>query len=55
MDTINESIEKYHKAIILSLGAVLVFMATSCIFHDLIPICHKIFGCDHKVHVTSSQ
>jgi hypothetical protein len=55
MQAINESIETYHRFIILSLGFVIVFMAASCIFHDLIPICHGIFGCDHNLHVTGSH
>ena len=55
MATISESIERNHKTIISSLLFVVFFMATSCIIHDIIPICHKIFGCDHKVHVTGSN
>ena len=55
MASISKSIERNHKAIISSLLFVVLFMATSCIVHDVIPICHKIFGCDHKVHVTGSN
>jgi hypothetical protein len=51
MYAINQTIEKNHRSIIISLSTVIVFMATSCLFNDLIPICHEIFGCDHKVHV----
>jgi hypothetical protein len=46
---------KYHKFIIVSLGLVIVFMATSCIFHDSITICHEIFGCDHKLHIAMAH
>lgn len=52
METISESIERNHKTIISSLLLVVFFMAASCVFHNVIPICHKIFGCDHKMHVT---
>jgi len=55
MASISESIEKNHKTIISSLIFVVLFMAASCVFHDIIPICHKIFGCDHKVHITKSN
>ena len=55
MDTINESIKKRHRSIIFSLIFVIVFFAASCTFHDIIPICHYVFGCDHKVHVTGSH
>jgi hypothetical protein len=23
---------------------------TACLFHDVIPICHYLFGCDHAMH-----
>jgi hypothetical protein len=52
MSTLNESIESNHQLLILSLILVIVFMATSCVFHDVIPICHTIFGCDHQLHLT---
>ena len=55
MGTISNSIERNHKAIISSLVVVVLFMVTSCVIHDIIPICHKIFGCDHKVHLTGSK
>jgi hypothetical protein len=55
MAPISESIERNHKTIISSLVFAVLFMATSCIVHDVIPICHKIFGCDHKVHVMKSN
>jgi hypothetical protein len=55
MGTISDSIERNHKIIISSLLFVVFFMVTSCVIHDIIPICHKIFGCDHKVHLTRSN
>ena len=55
MGTISDSIENNHKRIISSLILVIFFMATSCVFHNVIPICHKIFGCDHKMHETTSH
>jgi hypothetical protein len=54
MNTFNQSIEKYHKQILLSLMFLVVFFAASCTFHDLIPICHYLFGCDHNMHITGS-
>jgi hypothetical protein len=47
-------IEKHHKLIILSLSLIILVMVTSCIFHDVIPICHYLFGCDHGMHAVSS-
>jgi hypothetical protein len=51
MATVNESIETYHRPIIFSLAFVIVFFAASCTFHDVVPICHYLFGCDHGLHV----
>jgi hypothetical protein len=55
MSTLNKSIESHHRVIILSLILVILFMATSCVFHDVIPICHAIFGCDHQLHLTLTR
>jgi hypothetical protein len=27
-----------------------LFFAAACTFHDVIPICHYLFGCDHGMH-----
>jgi hypothetical protein len=54
MSSINEAIANYHRLIILALIVVVFFMATSCVFHNIIPICHEIFGCDHKMHMTGT-
>ena len=51
MVTINVWIDKYNRTIIFSLAFVVVFFATSCTFHDIIPVCHYLFGCDHHLHV----
>jgi hypothetical protein len=53
MNAINQAMEKHHRSIIYSLLFVIVFFAASCTFHDIIPVCHYIFGCDHQMHVAS--
>ena len=50
MTTFAQSVERHHQFIILSLGAIIVFFLASCTFHDVLPICHYLFGCDHAVH-----
>lgn len=50
MITINVLMERHHRAIIFSLASVVVFFAVACTFHDLIPVCHYLFGCDHNLH-----
>lgn len=52
MDTVSASLEKYHRSIIFSLVIVVLFFSASCTFHDIIPICHYVFGCDHLLHAT---
>ena len=52
MHTINTWIDQHYRSIIYSLGFVLLFFAASCTFHDVIPICHYIFGCDHLMHLS---
>jgi hypothetical protein len=49
------SIEKHHKGIIASLAAIILFFLFSCTFHDIIPICHYLFGCDHMVHAVAAM
>jgi hypothetical protein len=53
MNTYNQMLEKHHRGIIYSLLFVVVFFATACTFHDVIPICHYLFGCDHQVHTVA--
>jgi hypothetical protein len=50
MDTANALMEKHHRTIIYSLAFVVVFFAAACTFHDVIPVCHYLFGCDHHLH-----
>lgn len=50
MDTFNTSLEKHHRPIIFFLTFVVLFFSASCTFHDIIPICHYVFGCDHHLH-----
>ncbi len=51
MTAINESLETHHRPIIFSLTFVILFFAASCTFHDIIPVCHYLFGCDHALHL----
>lgn len=53
MGTINVFMETYHRGIIFTLAFVVVFFATACTLHDVIPVCHYLFGCDHLMHVGS--
>ena len=32
------------------LAAAVLFFLAACLLHDLIPICHWLFRCDHRMH-----
>jgi hypothetical protein len=51
MNTVFSVMEKYNKIIIFSLVGVIALFLFACTFHDVLPICHYIFGCDHMVHL----
>jgi hypothetical protein len=50
MATLNDTLEKHHQAIIFSLLSVIALFLAACSLHDIIPICHYVFGCDHSFH-----
>jgi hypothetical protein len=32
------------------LATMVLFFLAACLLHDVIPICHWLFGCDHRMH-----
>jgi len=52
MHTLNAWIDQYYRSIIFSLAFVVFFFATACTFHNVIPVCHYFFGCDHLMHLS---
>lgn len=50
MSALSASIEMHHQKIIAGLTFVIVFFVAACTFHDFIPVCHYLFGCDHALH-----
>ena len=50
MSALSASIETHHQKIIVGLTFVIVFFLAACTFHDVIPVCHYLFGCDHAMH-----
>jgi hypothetical protein len=37
------------------LGLMILFFLAACLLHDVIPICHWLFGCDHRMHRGTRQ
>ncbi len=50
MTALATTIESHPKLIVALLGLVIVFFLAACLLHDVIPICHWLFGCDHRMH-----
>lgn len=50
MTTLTQSVETHHKAIILSLLSLIAVFLVACSLHDVFPVCHYVFGCDHAFH-----
>jgi hypothetical protein len=50
MVTFAETVETHHKTIILSLLSLIAVFLVACSLHDVLPICHYVFGCDHGFH-----
>lgn len=44
------TIDEHPRLIAGVLGAAVLFFLTACLLHDVIPICHWLFGCDHRMH-----
>ena len=50
MTRILTTIDDHPRLVAGVLAAMLVFFFASCLLHDVIPICHWLFGCDHRMH-----
>ena len=50
MAALAASLERHHQAVIAGLVLVIFFFLAACTFHDVIPVCHYLFGCDHAMH-----
>ncbi len=47
---IGGTIDAHARLIVGGLAGVLLFVLVACVFNDAIPVCHYIFGCDHRMH-----
>ena len=50
MTALTTAVEEHPKLIIAVLGLIILFFLAACLLHDVIPICHWLFGCDHRMH-----
>lgn len=50
MITLSRFVESHAKVIAAVQALVIVFFLSACLLHDVIPVCHYLFGCDHRLH-----
>ena len=50
MAALSATVERHHRAIIAVLVLMIALFLLACTFHDVIPVCHYLFGCDHALH-----
>ena len=50
MTAIAVAVEKRHRLIIYVLLGMIALFLFACTFHDVLPICHWLFRCDHLMH-----
>jgi len=44
------ALDAHHRLIIAALSGIILLFLFACLFHDILPICHFVFGCDHAMH-----
>ena len=47
---VTDTIDAHPRLIAGVLGGVILFFLAACLLHDVIPICHWLFRCDHRMH-----
>jgi len=47
---ITDTVDTHPRLIAGILGGVVLFFLAACLLHDVIPVCHYLFGCDHRMH-----
>lgn len=47
---ITGTIDTHPRIIAGVLGGMVFFFVAACLLHDVIPVCHYLFGCDHRMH-----
>ena len=50
MASVIRTVDEHPRVIAATLGLVIVFFLTACVFHEAIPVCHFLFNCDHGLH-----
>ncbi len=50
MTAMTAVVDEHPRIIIAVLGLIILFFLAACLLHDVIPICHWLFGCDHRMH-----
>jgi hypothetical protein len=51
MGAMADVLDRHHRLVIVGLVFLLAFFLVACTFHDVITVCHNLFGCDHRLHL----
>ncbi len=46
--TVGRTVDERPRLVAGVLFAIIVFFALACTLNDVIPVCHYLFGCDHR-------
>jgi hypothetical protein len=49
MATFKRMIDEHNRLIIGIQTFLILFFVLACTFHDVVPVCHYLFGCDHAI------
>lgn len=49
MTTLGEVIDNHHRGIVYGQFGVILFFVLACTFNDVLPVCHWLFNCDHRM------
>ena len=49
IDSVGRVVEERPKVVAGALMMIIIFFALACALNDLIPVCHYLFRCDHRV------
>lgn len=47
---VTKRIDTHPRLIAAVLGGMILFFLAACLLHDVIPVCHWLFRCDHRMH-----
>ncbi|MDH3293031.1 MAG: hypothetical protein OER95_01765 [Acidimicrobiia bacterium] len=50
VDAVGRTVDERPRLIAGILFAIILFFVLACALNGIIPVCHYLFGCDHRFH-----